>query len=179
MKKQKGFSLIELLVVVAIMLVVAAIAIPAAIASSQAGNEASAASNMRAVITAEAAYEKLFPSIGYSAKAAYLAMTGGTSSCPNSPDPTGLGSCLLANNIALNLDAGTTAVSGYLFTYAPGTGGSGYTLTAVPTAAVRGRKSFCADNSGSIVYAWGMTAPAPANGVCPAPATGGPFALGN
>jgi type IV pilus assembly protein PilA len=178
--KQSGFSLIELLIVVAVILVISAIAIPAAIASSQAGNEASAVANMRATVTAEGAYEKLFPTLGYSAKASYLAMTGGASSCPNTPDPTGIGSCLLANNIANNLDAGTVAVSGFLFTYAAGAGGTGYTMTAVPSSAVRGRKSYCVDNSGSIVYSWGMTAPAPASGVCPPATTAGPvFALGS
>jgi prepilin-type N-terminal cleavage/methylation domain-containing protein len=179
-KQQKGFSLIELLVVVAIMLVVAAIAIPAAIASSQSGNESAAASNMRAVITAETAYDKLYNS-GYST-ATTLAPLDMSGTCPNVPAaptagaPPTAGACLLASGIADNMGT-ANAISGYVFTYA-GTA-NGYTLIAVPATNVRGRKSFCADNSGSIVYSWGLTAPAPTNGACPQPATGGPYALGS
>jgi len=56
MKKQNGFSLLELLIVVAIILLIATIAIPSLLRSRQAANEAHAVSNLRTLNTAEVQY---------------------------------------------------------------------------------------------------------------------------
>ncbi len=63
--KERGFSLVELLIVVAIILVIVAIAIPNLLRSRIQANEASAVSSIRAINTAQIAYAATYPEIGY------------------------------------------------------------------------------------------------------------------
>src|SRR5258706_771861 len=65
MRKQKGFSLIELLIVVAIILIIAAIAIPNLLRSRIAANEASAVGSIRTLNTAEVTYSSTYPDQGF------------------------------------------------------------------------------------------------------------------
>ncbi|HKT70130.1 MAG TPA: prepilin-type N-terminal cleavage/methylation domain-containing protein, partial [Terriglobales bacterium] len=65
MARDNGFSLIELLLVVAIILIIAAISIPSFIRARIAANESSAVSSVRTIMTAESAYNTTYPNIGY------------------------------------------------------------------------------------------------------------------
>src|SRR5260370_5081475 len=105
-RAQQGFSLIELLIVVAIILIIAAIAIPNLLRARIQANEASAAASLHALNTAEISYSSAFPAIGFSANLANLG-DGGTSPCP--------GSSTASCYIDPNCTRGTK--SGYIFSY--------------------------------------------------------------
>jgi len=140
LKKQKGFSLIELLIVVAIILIIAAIAIPNLLRSRMAANEASAVGSLRTINTSAVTYSSTYPANGYPATLAALGTSGAATSA----------SADLVDSV---LSSGTK--SGYTFVFTPAAGGAlpstGYNVTGIPvTVGTSGQRGFYTDQSGVI-----------------------------
>ncbi|MGH9494724.1 MAG: prepilin-type N-terminal cleavage/methylation domain-containing protein [Candidatus Sulfotelmatobacter sp.] len=161
MRTAKGFSLIELLIVVAIILIIAAIAIPNLLQAKLAANESSAAASLHAIQSAEFAYLNTYPSVGYSTS---LAELGGASPCT----PSSTAACLLDSHLATSIP-GSPGKSGYYY-LATGivTGGAtsntAYVIGAAPiTVNKTGNRDFCSTNDGVLRSKMGAAGDTPAN----------------
>jgi type IV pilus assembly protein PilA len=153
-RKGAGFSLIELLIVVAIILVIAAIAIPNLLQARRAANQAAAAENVRTINSAAAAYASTFD-LGYPPSFSAL---GGTTGNPST--------CTAAVLIDEVLSTAPHWKSGYAYDYQPEgaaetvqpspgcvDGYYDYLITAVPLkVGSTGQNSYCADEPGAIHF---------------------------
>ena len=144
MKNSRGFSLLELLIVVAIILIIATIAIPSLLRSRQAANESSAVANVRTINTAEVTY---------------LSSAGGNYGAVADLITAGLIDSRFFN-----------AVSGYSYTITAS--GSDYTVDALPTSTNSGRYGYYSLPDAVVRYQ--ATTPANCNPCFPSGQSGAP-----
>jgi type IV pilus assembly protein PilA len=146
-KHANGFTLMELLIVIAIILILMLMAIPTIGGLKKQANETSAMNSVQVIMKAEMQYESTFPSTGY---ACTLAALGGD---PKSGAPTPAAAQLLQADLASGIK------SGYIFSIGnctkANTNGTdritGYQITAVPeTVGKTGNRGFCSDEFGTI-----------------------------
>jgi type IV pilus assembly protein PilA len=146
----RGFSLIELLIVVAIILIIAAIAIPNLLKSKMAANEASAVESLRTIDTGETTYSAACPDVGFSSSLKEL-NTGAN--------------CISGKNIIDNILGGSdpSTKSGYTFSYAASQSGglyTAYTATALPgVVGVTGQRGFYTDQTDVVRFSLDGSAP--------------------
>jgi len=150
MRKEQGFSLIELLIVVAIILIIAAIAIPNLMRARMAANESSAVESVRTVTTSEITYQSTYPTVGYAPALSNLGGPLGAACVPSSTT-----ACLIDSVLANNGNPAGSGKSGYRFTTGQGSqaGGVniGYTILGAPiTINTTGIRAFCAEEDAVI-----------------------------
>lgn len=150
MQKQKGFSLIELLIVIAIILIIAAIAIPELTRARVAADESSAVGSMRSINTGQISYNAAYPTTGFATTLAQLGSAATGTCAPSS-----------ANGCFIDSVLTTGTKSGYIFASAVGSCGTTtpqncYSVAATPQfPAYTGARYFCSFEDGVVRYSSG------------------------
>jgi len=142
MRRPRGFSLIELLIVVAVILIIGAIAVPSFLRSRIRANETSAVASLRVINTAAVAYSITYSANGFPA---LLTNLGGATPCVTSS----VTACLIDDNLAQGVKSGYT----FVWTGDGSVPSVAFGITSTPqVAGSSGQRMFCTDQSGVIHY---------------------------
>lgn len=164
MRKQKGFSLIELLIVIAIILIIAAIAIPSLMRSRMLANQSAAAHNIRTLVTAQSTYLGTYGvQVGY---APALANLGSAAPCNPLVPATQAAACLIDPVLAAGNKGGYNYRVQAGNAVAPN-GPVNFIVSNTPQAPTTGNVSYCATDDGVVYFLTPPGALAAFPGPCP------------
>jgi len=154
MRKKKGFSLIELLIVVAIILIIAAIAIPSLLRSRMLANQSAAASTVRTLLTAESTYFSTYGAKqGYANGIALLGPPAPPAPCPPPPAiPAPAAACLIDAVLASG-NKGGYLYNALAYTIVAPNGPVNFTVSATPVGkGSTGVNDYCATDDGVVYF---------------------------
>jgi type IV pilus assembly protein PilA len=135
MRRSKGFTLIEMVIVVAIILIIMAIAVPSFLQSRIAANESGAAATIRTLNSAQISYYSAYPTIGY---ASTMLSLGGN--CTGTTVPNSTSACLIDQDLQTGTRSGYT----YVVSNVSGTPSATYNVIGAPTVTgYTGNRNFC------------------------------------
>lgn len=153
MRRQSGWSLVELLVVISVLLVLVSMAIPALQSARRASNHAAAAAAIHTLVVAQNVYQEAYPAVGYTNTLANL----GPPSASGCPTPAKENACNIDWTLAQAFTGGNTGSrGGYVYNVIADDAGSGagvnveFMVSAAPLTNQIGTKAFCATDSGEI-----------------------------
>lgn len=149
MDRHKGFSLIELLIVVSIILIIAAIALPSLLRARIAANDSAAASTLRTLNASEITYSTTYPASGYAPSLAVLG--GGGANCATTA-PSSTAACLIDNVLGCAADPCPKGGYQYFMTSTSSAAPFGdYTASATPLAVGQtGSRNWCSNDDAVI-----------------------------
>jgi prepilin-type N-terminal cleavage/methylation domain-containing protein len=157
MRRSKGFTLIEMVIVVAIILIIMAIAVPSFLQSRIAANESAAAATIRTLNSAQISYYSAYPTVGY---ASTLLSLGGN--CTGATVPSSTSACLIDQDLQTGTRSGYT----YILANVSGTPAATYNVIGSPNVVgYSGNRNFCSYDDAVVRVS--MTAITTCNGTIP------------